>query len=185
DVPGAEREFVRSLRLLEAGSSVVTPVALEGLGLAAIHSGRTERGLRLVGAAATIRRRSGQTGDPWWRERLNAAVDRAATTLSNAGVGAALDEGRRQPAQHAVEYALRDAWTQPAPATHLTRRERDVVALVTQGLTNRQIADRLVLSERTVEAHLDHVRTKLDLRSRAQIAAWAAKHAATHRAPST
>jgi Response regulator containing a CheY-like receiver domain and an HTH DNA-binding domain len=71
------------------------------------------------------------------------------------------------------------------PATHLTRRERDVVALVTQGLTNRQIADRLGVSERTVEAHLDHVRTKLDLRSRAQIAAWAAKHAITHRASST
>lgn len=185
DPLGAEREFVRSLRLLDAGSSSVAPFALEGLGLAAIHSGRTERGLRLVGAAETIRRRSGQADDLWWRERLAAAVDRAAATLSDARVRAALDEGRRQSAQNAVEYALRDVWTQPAPATHLTRRERDVVALVTQGLTNRQIADRLGVSERTVEAHLDHVRTKLDLRSRAQIAAWAAKHAITHRASST
>src|SRR5262249_14379866 len=51
DLPGAEREFVRSLRLVGAASPGVTPFALEGLGLAAIYSGRTDRGLRLVGAA--------------------------------------------------------------------------------------------------------------------------------------
>jgi DNA-binding CsgD family transcriptional regulator len=62
--------------------------------------------------------------------------------------------------------------------------ERYVIVLVTQGLTNRRIAERLEVSARIVEAHLEHVRTKLDLRSRAQIAAWAATHAVTHRAPS-
>lgn len=169
---------------MDAGSSGVTPFALEGLGLAAIHSGRIERGLRLVGAAETIRRRSGQAGDPWWRERVTAAVART-PTLSDARVWAALDEGRRQSAQNVVDYALRDTWKQPAAPTRLTKREQDVVALVTQGLTNRQIAEALRVSERTVEAHLDHVRTKLDLRSRAQIAAWAAKHASPDRGSST
>jgi ATP/maltotriose-dependent transcriptional regulator MalT len=184
DMKGAEREFVHSLRLIDVGSSGITPFALEGLGLAAIHSGRIERGLRLVGAAETIRRRSGQVGDPWWRERVGAAVART-PTLSAARVRAALDEGRRQPAQHAVDYALRDTWKQPAASTRLTKREHDVVTLVTQGLTNRQIAEALRVSERTVEAHLDHVRTKLGLRSRAQIAAWAAKHDSPDRASST
>ena len=63
------------------------------------------------------------------------------------------------------------------PAQHLrkaalSRREQDIAALVAQGLTNREIAQRLFLSERTVESHLEHVREKLDAKSRAQVAAW-------------
>ncbi len=185
DLEGAEREFAESLRLLGSNSSGVTPFALEGLGVAAIGSGRIERGLRLVGAAETIRRRSGQTGDPWWRERVGAAAARAHEALPEARARVALAEGRRLTAQQAVEYALDDRWRQPAtPRVPLTGRERDVAALVTQGLTNRQIGERLRVSERTVEAHLDHIRTKLDLRSRAQIAAWAAKNAITVRSSS-
>lgn len=59
------------------------------------------------------------------------------------------------------------------PTPVLTTREREVVALVARGLSNRQIADRLVISERTAEAHVANVRAKLGLSSRAQIAAWA------------
>jgi sugar lactone lactonase YvrE len=47
-----------------------------------------------------------------------------------------------------------------------------VAELVTAGLSNRQIAERLVISERTAEAHVEHIRAKLGCRSRAQIAAW-------------
>jgi DNA-binding CsgD family transcriptional regulator/sugar lactone lactonase YvrE len=54
----------------------------------------------------------------------------------------------------------------------LTPREREVAELVAAGLSNRQIADRLVISERTAEAHVEHIRAKLDCRSRAQVAAW-------------
>src|SRR6516225_11901232 len=54
----------------------------------------------------------------------------------------------------------------------LTRREREVAELVAAGLTNRQIAERLVISERTAEAHVEHIRAKLECRSRAQVAAW-------------
>jgi predicted ATPase/DNA-binding CsgD family transcriptional regulator len=56
--------------------------------------------------------------------------------------------------------------------TGLTRRERDVAALVAEGLTNRQIADRLFISERTAESHLEHIRQKLGVSSRSQIATW-------------
>jgi DNA-binding NarL/FixJ family response regulator len=66
----------------------------------------------------------------------------------------------------------------PRP-TPLTRREEEVVVLVARGLTNHEVADQLVLSERTVEAHLDHVRSKLGLRSRAHIAAWAVEQRLT------
>ena len=61
---------------------------------------------------------------------------------------------------------------QKASRVPLSRREKDVAALVAQGLTNREIAQRLFISERTVESHLEHVREKLELKSRAQVAAW-------------
>ncbi len=57
----------------------------------------------------------------------------------------------------------------------LTEREREVAALVTRGHGNRQIAEELVLSERTVETHVGNILTKLGFTSRAQIAAWGAK----------
>jgi DNA-binding CsgD family transcriptional regulator len=54
----------------------------------------------------------------------------------------------------------------------LTEREREVATLITQGKTNRQIAEALVLSERTVQVHITNMLGKLGFSSRAQIAAW-------------
>jgi DNA-binding NarL/FixJ family response regulator len=56
----------------------------------------------------------------------------------------------------------------------LTTRELEVATLVAEGLTNRQIADRLVISERTAQNHVQHILTKLGFTSRSQIAAWSA-----------
>jgi len=61
---------------------------------------------------------------------------------------------------------------------NLTRREREVADLVAQGLTNREIAARLFISERTAESHLEQIRGKLGFHSRAQIAAWVVAHRA-------
>ncbi len=58
------------------------------------------------------------------------------------------------------------------PLTPLTRREHDVAALVAEGLTNRQIAAQLFLSERTAQNHVQHILTKLTLANRSQIAVW-------------
>jgi DNA-binding CsgD family transcriptional regulator len=55
----------------------------------------------------------------------------------------------------------------------LTTRERQVAALIGRGLSNAQIAEQLVVSERTVESHTGHIRDKLGFTSRAQLAAWA------------
>ena len=62
----------------------------------------------------------------------------------------------------------------PSSATHgtLTARERDVVALIAEGRSNRQIAEQLVISERTAEHHVESILNKLGLSSRAQVAAW-------------
>jgi two-component system, OmpR family, sensor kinase len=55
----------------------------------------------------------------------------------------------------------------------ITRREREVASLIAEGLTNAEIAERLVLAEGTVANHLEHILRKLGLRSRTQLAVWA------------
>jgi len=84
--------------------------------------------------------------------------------------------------EQAIEYALSEAEptlpTSPAPnrpssdeaPAALTRREREVAALVAQGLTNGQIAKELFISERTVDHHVQKILNKLELPSREQVA---------------
>ena len=84
--------------------------------------------------------------------------------------------------EQAVEYALgattleetltpEEQSADEPPEFPLTRREREVAELVGEGLTNRQIARELVLSERTVEKHVANILKKLGLHSREQVAA--------------
>jgi DNA-binding CsgD family transcriptional regulator len=58
----------------------------------------------------------------------------------------------------------------------LTPRQREVAGLVAEGLTNRQIGELLGIDERSAEGHLERIRLRLGVRSRAQVAAW---HVAT------
>ena len=72
-----------------------------------------------------------------------------------------------------MAYALRGRSVRSRPASgwaSLTPAELDVVRLVSQGLANKDIAERLHVSPRTVQAHLTHVYTKLDFTSRVQLA---------------
>jgi non-specific serine/threonine protein kinase len=62
--------------------------------------------------------------------------------------------------------------TSARSASTLTQREREVALLVAQGLTNREIAQRLSLSVRTAESHVERIRSKLGFRGRSQIATW-------------
>jgi len=70
----------------------------------------------------------------------------------------------------------------PAGDSPLSPRELEVARLVGQGLTNKQIGQKLYVSERTAENHVQHILTKLGLRNRSQIAAWASgEHGASRR----
>jgi non-specific serine/threonine protein kinase len=60
----------------------------------------------------------------------------------------------------------------PAPARPLTRREKEIAALVAEGLGNRAIAERLFLSKRTVDSHMEHIFAKLGFSSRTQLTSW-------------
>ena len=73
------------------------------------------------------------------------------------------------------QYRLSPRRVEAARHGGLTAREREVAALVARGKSNREIADALVLGERTVETHVGHVLAKLGLASRREIARWAAE----------
>jgi CRP-like cAMP-binding protein len=101
-------------------------------------------------------------------------------------------EGRTEPHGTEGDGALRPGAAAPGPrppagararggegqagaSTPLTPREREVATLIARGLTNREIAAGLVVTERTAATHVEHILSKLGLRSRAQVAAWAAE----------
>jgi non-specific serine/threonine protein kinase len=107
---------------------------------------------------------------------------RAREALGERAFAAAFQRGRQLTFDAAVAYALGEktvppvAATAPAAASEpvLTKREREVAALVARGMTNKDIATELVISQRTAEAHIEHILNKLGFTSRTQIAAWAA-----------
>jgi non-specific serine/threonine protein kinase len=74
----------------------------------------------------------------------------------------------------AVAYALGEQPEKPTSpdSPRLTKREQQVAELVAEGLTNKAIAARLVISQRTAQGHVEHILTKLGFTSRAQVAAW-------------
>jgi len=97
-------------------------------------------------------------------------------------------EGRAMGLEEAVEYALSEeessAATSNVPERSstdarlpvvLTHREEEIAVLVTRGLTNRQIASVLVISEHTVATHVRRTLKKLNLHSRAQLGSWLAE----------
>jgi DNA-binding CsgD family transcriptional regulator len=92
---------------------------------------------------------------------------------------AAWAEGAELSVEEAIGYAQRRRGERKRAAsgwTSLTRAELDVVKLVSEGLGNKDVATRLFISPRTVQAHLTHIYTKLGLTSRVQLAQEAARH---------
>lgn len=97
------------------------------------------------------------------RTVLDATVQRRLVELATGSTPSADAPAPARPAEPAIGPEV----------DGLTRREVDVVRLVAEGLTNRQIARRLVVSEATVKTHLNHVLSKLDVDGRPGLVAWA------------
>jgi len=127
----------------------------------------------LVGATvrADVRRHLGERA---WQE----AVQRG-RELSRAE-GVALARRRKPSRAHETASQAKDKRREAAGAA-LTKRESEVARLVADGLSNKEIAERLVISVRTAEAHVENILVKLNLNSRTQVAAWFSGQAAEAR----
>ncbi|MBM9509925.1 ATP-binding protein [Actinacidiphila acididurans] len=147
-----------------------------GLALCAARDNSFERALRLM-ASTENRPAAALRLFPDWRRQLEDTHDIATRILPKARAATALTSGRGldlgQILLLARDAAVPDAAT--AEDDVLTAREWEVLRLVMEGLANSQIAHRMHLSVRTVETHVRSIRTALGLRSRAHMAAWAAR----------
>jgi DNA-binding CsgD family transcriptional regulator len=151
---------------------------VEGLALAAAYQQEDERALRLLAGATAVRADRLPRGE-WWAGRLQAAAAAVHTRLPPAEAKAAVAAGARLTFEELAEYALTGRVpSRVAVDRPLNPREQQVARLIADGHRNRQIAARLSLSIRTVEAHTASIRRKLGLSSRAQIAHWVATYAA-------
>ncbi|MFC9551562.1 protein kinase [Rhodococcus sp. NPDC056960] len=102
---------------------------------------------------------------------------KARRKLGEKAFGAAHRRGEQLGFDAAIAYALHEhppGTSAPGTdtSTRLTKRERQVADLIAEGLTNQAIADRLVISPRTAQGHVEHILAKLGFTSRAQVAAW-------------
>jgi DNA-binding CsgD family transcriptional regulator len=156
--------------------------ALEGFAMLELAESRTERGVWLLAAAQAIRERITEPSSPSRRASIDRLLQSARAAIGDA-YDAAWASGGAATAEQAVAEALTTPSAPPAPRSPMDRdweplsaRERDVVALIGRGLTNRQIGETLVVSERTVEWHVGNVFGRLGLTSRAQVAVWAREH---------
>lgn len=142
--------------------------------------GEDDRAARLQGAAEAAREATGIALPPAER-----ALHESHMSVVRSRLGAKweemISEGRAMSLEEATRYALAgtgaDSSEAPAPknrpSIELTRREREVMLLLARGLTNRQIAGELSISERTAANHVARILRKLHLHSRTQIATWA------------
>ncbi|MEU3983557.1 LuxR C-terminal-related transcriptional regulator [Streptomyces sp. NPDC026672] len=165
----------------EVGDLLIAALCCLGLGWHATHQGRHVRAAWLLGYAHSTRR---LTGDPVGmlpsllqeKERVEGAV-RAA--LGDSEFRRWHDVGARMSGTE-ILTAVRAGAEVPRPRTpparsapqvtgELTAREREVAELVAQGLSNREVAERLVISKRTADTHVERILAKLGVASRTQI----------------
>jgi non-specific serine/threonine protein kinase len=176
DVAGARAALATGVpAIVDLGDRFAIPIGLSALAGLAAKEGRPRAALRLAGAAAAYEEINQTHRPPKIRAELNAWLAPVRATVG-AAAAKLFDQGRGLPLDQAIELGLddqrEDAWRRPDPSAGLTRREREIAALVATGLTNREIAGKLYLSVRTVEVHVDHALNKLGFRTRAQLAAW-------------
>jgi ATP/maltotriose-dependent transcriptional regulator MalT len=167
-VTDARDHLVEALTIMRnEGGPVEEPDWLwAGSGLA-VAEDRPRSAFRLAGAAEALGRRGG-THTQFTTAPLRTALDSLVGRIGKATADRLKAEGARMSLDDLMAEALAKPGDDP-----LSPRERDVVELVAQGLSNPDIARTLVISKRTVETHVEHIKQKLGLRTRHEVMAWA------------
>jgi predicted ATPase/DNA-binding CsgD family transcriptional regulator len=160
----------------------ITPLCFEILAWIGAHRQQHERAVTLLGVADTL---LAEMGTPLSSYQMlladhDVCVRQARDALGDAAYGGAFRRGQALTYDDALAYAFEER-RRPVPpqpkdgSTLLTGRERQIADLITEGLSNKEIAGSLVISQRTAESHVEHILTKLGFTSRAQVAAWTAE----------
>lgn len=179
----------RGLRAKHAlGDVVGCGYALEILAWLAADQGRYERAAWLLGGADPMwKQAGGRLGDNYIMEEYHKRTVKQAHENLGAQYALLHADGAGAPADLVVSRALAGAADLRAaipavPAQRrpggLTARELEIAAIVAEGLSNREVAERLVISRRTVDAHVDHIYQKLGISSRVQLAVWLRENSA-------
>lgn len=164
----------------EIGHRWLTVRRLEDLAGLQAPTDRAEVAAKLLGACESLRDAFGFTRWSSWEATVRAAAATARTRLGPAAFEAAWSQGRAMTPGEAVALAL--GRSAPVPIAQvqrpggLTEREVQIVWGIAGGLTNRQIAEKLAISQRTVDAHVQNILNKLGMEKRTQIAVWASRH---------
>ncbi|GAA3201712.1 ATP-binding protein [Actinocorallia longicatena] len=156
-------------------------MAVDLLAAVAGEQGDGPRTARLLGAAHRLWRTFGlpQLGSPDLVAARRGAEGRAHALIGRDRFEAEFALGAGLTLEDALGYAFGEEIPQPRPGPEiervLTHRQQEIAELVAGGLSNREIAERLVISKRTVDSHVEHILDKLGFGSRAQVAAWVAR----------
>jgi non-specific serine/threonine protein kinase len=171
------RESVGILR--ELGDHWLLAETLYRFATLAASESRPEDALRLAAASAAVLEKMGAVASPSTTRLIEPWLESARASLSPEQASAAWSEGRQMTLADAIGAALREGSgvtsAEPPDRSGLTRREVEIASMVAAGMTNRQIAQKLFIAERTAEGHVERIRNKLGFRSRSQVAAWAAQ----------
>jgi len=150
----------------------------EVLAWVTLDLGGPERAARLIGIASGLFAQSGAGLAGAWRAYHVMALDRLRERLGDERLAQEIATGAALDRAGSIAFVLGDA-TPPDPDRRargaLSARELEVAGMVAGGSGNREIAERLFLSPRTVEKHVEHLMNKLGVNSRAEIATWHAR----------
>ncbi|MBV9170591.1 MAG: hypothetical protein JOZ81_10950 [Chloroflexi bacterium] len=176
---GRVESCVREAARLSAHLASADHLAICALQLAGVALGRGDemRAARLLGAAEGLWGAVASGILPVYRAIYDQVCTDLTRRLSERAFASARAQGRRMSLPETAAFTLAAA-EDPAntdPLAALTRREREVAHLAAHGLTNHEIAATLALAEGTARVHVERILAKLDLHSRAQLAAWAAE----------
>jgi DNA-binding NarL/FixJ family response regulator len=158
------------------GDRLCVRMALPGLAGLAVLEGNAARAVRLAGAAATLEQNAGIVAFPPIRARQEQWLAAADSELASASRATAWAEGQQMTWDEMMAHALEPAVARGAPSFagraagpgKLSRREREVLALVAEGQSNREIAAALIISENTAKYHVAQLLNKLGAGSRAE-----------------